>query len=110
MIKVAKWIAWISLGVMTVGLLNGFINGDFLVDGAALLANLWGIMSMIDLYVGFTWFSMWIVFRESNRYVAIIWVIAMMILGFFTGALYILFVLYTSKDSWPHVMMGKHSQ
>ena len=107
--KLAKLIAWVSLLAMTIGLVNGFINGDFLVDGAALLANPWGIMSMIDLYVGFTLFSMWIVYREKNPWIAVIWVIAMMVLGFFTGALYILIALYTSNHSWDKVFKGSRA-
>ncbi len=107
--KLAKIIAWISLVAMTIGLLNGFINGDFLADGATLLANPWGVMSMIDLYVGFTLFSLWIGYRETTWWVAALWIIAMMVLGFFTGALYWLVALYTSSESWQKVWMGKRA-
>jgi Ca2+/Na+ antiporter len=107
--KAAKVVAWICLVAMTAGLINGFVNGDFLVDGAALLANPWGVMSMIDLYVGFTLFSLWIIYRENQWWVAMIWVVAMMILGFFTGALYLLIALYSSQDSWNYVLLGKHA-
>ena len=51
---------------MTAALLNGFINGSFFEDGGLLLNNPWGIVSMVDLYVGFIIFAMWIFFREEN--------------------------------------------
>lgn len=105
--KLAKIIAWLSLVAMTIGLLNGFINGDFLADGAALLANPWGVMSMIDLYVGFTLFSVWIAYRETTWWVVLLWIVAMMVLGFFTGALYALIALYSSDNSWQKFWMGK---
>jgi hypothetical protein len=36
----------------------------------------------VDLYVGFVLFSGWIVYREKAWLPSVIWVIAMMILGF----------------------------
>ena len=35
-----------------------------------LISNPWGIVSLVDLYVGFTVFSMWIWFREADAIVA----------------------------------------
>lgn len=104
--KLGKTIAWLGLLFMTLGLINGFMNGDFFVDGGALLSNPWGVMSMIDLYVGFTLFSMWIYFREKSLIAKILWIVAMMILGFFTGALYILYAFYTSKGDWLNFYLG----
>ncbi len=106
-IKVAKVLTWIGLGAMTAGLVNGFVNGDFLKDGKTLLENPWGVMSMIDLYVGFSLFSMWIFFRERNLLKSILWTIAMMVLGFFTACVYILIALYDSKGSWDTFFKGK---
>jgi len=105
--KIFKIITWIGLLAMTYGLLNGFINGDFLNDGKELLANPWGVMSMIDLYVGFILFSMWIVYREKNWIKAIVWIVLMMVLGFFTGCLYVLIALYRSHGNWDFVWKGK---
>lgn len=106
--KSAKILTWIGLLLMTVGLVNGFLNGDFFEDGAKLLANPWGVMSMIDLYVGFALFSMWIAYREPNRLHAILWIVLMMVLGFFTGCLYVLIKLYTSERQWDIFFLGKH--
>jgi hypothetical protein len=104
--KVAKIVTWIGLIAMSFGLANGFINGDFMEDGKALLENPWGIMSMIDLYTGFTLFSLWFFHREKNVATAIIWTILMMVLGFFTACVYILLALYKSKDNWTAFFHG----
>lgn len=104
--KIPKIITWIALGAMTFGLINGFLNGDFLVDGKELLANPWGIMSMIDLYVGFILFSMWIFYREKNIGKSIVWTILMMTLGFFTACIYVLKALYKSKGNWDMFLKG----
>lgn len=104
--RAGKLIAWIGLVAMTLGLINGFINGDFFEDGTMLLNNPWGLMSLIDLYVGFALFSMWIAYREKSWFTSSVWIIAMMILGFFTGAIYVLYAFYTSKEDWLVFFLG----
>ena len=104
--KIAKVLAWLGLLAMTAVLANGFINGNFGQDGGELLANPWGIVSLVDLYAGFILFSIWIVFREKKPLVAILWVVLMMVLGFFTGSLYTLIALYRSKGDWLRFFLG----
>lgn len=104
--KIGKIITWIGLAAMTFGLVNGFMNGDFFKDGSELLSNPWGIMSMIDLYVGFTLFSMWIAFRENHLLNTIIWIVLMMVLGFFAGCLYVLIAFYGSNGDWLKFFLG----
>lgn len=105
--KIAKIIAWLGLIGMTLVLVNGFMNGNFSRDGAELLANPWGIVSFVDLYAGFALFSIWIGYREKSVLTAIIWIILMMVLGFFTGSLYVLIALYQSKGDWLKFFMGE---
>lgn len=108
--KVAKIIAWLGLFAMTAVLLNGFINGNFAEDGSALLANPWGLVSFIDLYVGFALFSVWIAFRETKVISAVLWILLMMVLGFFTGSLYMLIALYQSDGDWLTFFLGKRRE
>jgi len=108
--KLAKVIAWIALLAMTVALLNGFINGNFGQDGTELLANPWGVVSLVDLYAGFVLFSMWIAFREKSVWSAVIWILMMMVLGFFTGSLYVLVMLYRSQGDWLWFFLGARQE
>ena len=108
--KIAKIIAWLGLLAMTAVLLNGFINGNFGEDGGELLRNPWGIVSLVDLYVGFALFSIWIALREKNLLPKIIWIVLMMILGFFTGSLYVLIALYRSKGDWVTFLLGDRKE
>jgi hypothetical protein len=85
----------------------GFTVGNFVEDGREILANPWGIVSLVDLYVGFALFSIWIVYREKSLSRSIIWVVLMMVLGFFTGALYTLIALYTCENDWRRFWLGK---
>ncbi len=104
--QTAKIIAWLGLLAMIAVLLNGFVNGSFSEDGAKLLANPWGIVSVVDLYVGFILFSMWIAFREKNAASAVIWIILMMVFGFLTASVYILLALYRSNGDWLELFLG----
>ena len=80
--KIAKFISLAGLLAMTAVLIYGFTYGDFMAEGAVLLSMPWGIVSLVDLYVGFALFSCWIVFREKALLPSIIWVVLMMVLGF----------------------------
>jgi len=107
--KVAKLIALAGLLAMTAVLVYGFTVGNFSAEGARLLAMPWGIVSLVDLYVGFALFSCWIVFREKAWLPALIWVVLMMVLGFWAGALYTFIALQTSDGDWKRFWLGKHA-
>ena len=107
--KIAKVIALLGLLAMSVVLFYGFTIGDFSIDGAKIIANPWGIVSLVDLYVGFTLFSVWIVFREKSWLPSVIWVVLMMTLGFWAGALYTFIALQTSGGDWHKFWYGKRA-
>lgn len=107
--KTAKWIAGLGLLAMSAVLVYGFTVGDFSVDGGKILHNPWGIVSLVDLYTGFMLFSAWILYREKSILLGALWVVLMMVLGFFTASLYVLITLYQSKGDWKLFWMGKHA-
>ncbi|MBN1888333.1 MAG: DUF1475 family protein [Thermoflexales bacterium] len=105
--KIAKSIALAGLLAMTGILIYGFTVGDFFAEGSKLLAMPWGIVSLVDLYVGFALFSGWIAFREKALLPSVIWIILMMVLGFWAGALYTFIALQTSRGDWQRFWYGK---
>jgi hypothetical protein len=107
--KVAKGIALLGLLAMTLVLIYGFTVGNFAEEGKQLLAMPWGIVSLVDLYVGFILFSGWIVYREKSAARSVVWVILMMILGFWTASLYTLIALQTSDGDWRRLWLGRRS-
>jgi len=108
--KIAKAITLLGLVAMTGILIYGFTVGNFGNEGAKLLKMPWGIVSLVDLYVGFALFSGWIAYRERKVLPSFIWVILMMVLGFWTGALYTFIALQTSGGNWNRFWMGKRAQ
>jgi hypothetical protein len=104
--KIAKFVSALGIAAMTAVLIYGFTFGNFSSDGAKILSNPWGIVSMVDLYTGFILFSAWIVYREKSPIRAAIWVVLMMVLGFFTGSLYAFIALTQSNGDWKKFWMG----
>ena len=105
--KIAKAIALLGLLAMTAVLIYGFTVGDFATEGKQLLSMPWGIVSLVDLYVGFVLFSGWIVYREKSAVRSVVWVLLMMVLGFWTASLYSLIALQTSGGDWRRFWMGR---
>jgi len=108
-VKIAKAVALLGLLAMTAILIYGFTVGDFAAEGKQLLSMPWGIVSLVDLYVGFVLFSGWIVYREKSAVRSVVWVILMMILGFWTASLYALIALQASGGDWRRFWMGQRS-
>ena len=105
--KIAKVVALLGLLAMTGILIYAFTTGNFTQEGNVLLSMPWGIVSLVDLYVGFILFSGWIVYREKSLARSIAWVVLMMVLGFFTASLYTLVALQTSGGDWKRFWMGR---
>ena len=107
--KTAKIISILGILAMTAVLIYGFTVGDFASEGSQLAAMPWGIVSLVDLYTGFTLFSMWIIYREKSLPIAILWTVAMLTLGFFAGSLYTFIALQTSGEDWRKFWLGKNA-
>ena len=107
--KSAKLLSFAGILAMTTVLIYGFTAGNFRTDGAALLQNPWGIVSMVDLYTGFALFSGWIVYREKSFLRSLVWVALMMVLGFFTASLYAFMALNASGGDWKKFWMGQRA-
>lgn len=67
-------------------------TGDIAREGAWLLANPWGRVSLVDLYVGFALAGVLIASREPARR-AIPWILAVLLLGNLATSLYVLLAL-----------------
>jgi hypothetical protein len=91
---------------MSAALVYGFTIGDFFADGALIVANPWGIVSLVDLYTGFALFGAWIYYREANKLIALVWIAILMVLGFWLASLYVLIELYKSNGNYSKFFLG----
>ena len=104
--KIAKAVAVLGVLAMASVLIYGFTVGDFGREGRVLLSMPWGIVSLVDVYIGFILFSGWIVYREKSIVRSIVWITLVMILGNFTASLYVLIALLASRGDWGRFWMG----
>lgn len=105
--RTAKILALAGTLIMFFTLIYGFVIGEFFKEGGVLMSMAWGKVSLIDVYIGFFLFSGWVLFREQNRIVAVIWIVIFMILGNFATCLYTTIALYKSKNDWKIFWLGK---
>lgn len=108
--KPVRVLAVIGLLAMTGVILYAFGFGDFASEGAWIISHPWGIVSLVDLYVGFALFSAWIIYRERSPLKAAVWVVLMIVLGNWTAALYVLLALNSSGGDWKKFWMGRRAE
>ena len=108
--KIAKAIALLGAIAQGVVLIYGFTKGDLTTEGAFFTQNPWGIVSLVDVYVGFMFFIAWIFYREKTLLASIFWAIAILILGNFPAGVYAFIALEKSENDWKKFFMGKHAQ
>ncbi len=106
----AKSISILGVIAMGAALLYGFTVGNFSTEGRQLLSMPWGIVSLVDLYVGFALFACWIWHRETSAARAMVWIALLMTLGFLIGSLYVLLALFASKGDWTYFWQGVPSR
>jgi len=107
--RLARTVTGIGAAGMAAVLIYAFTRGDFSQEGARLLSMPWGIVSLVDLYVGFTLFSGWILFREASSVRAVIWIVFVVVFGFLTASVYAFLALRSSGGDWTRFWLGKHA-
>ena len=82
-------IAAFALMIMLAALTYGFVYGDFSNEGNRLINMPWGIVTLIDVYIGLLFFSAWVGWRETNTVKRLFWIISFMCLGNLATAVYL---------------------
>ena len=70
-------------------LLYAAAAGDLAAEGAHLLALAWGQATLIEVYVGFGLFAVWIWRREPRAWVAGAWIVALCLMGNLVAGCYV---------------------
>ena len=68
----------------------------------------WGVVSLVDLYAGFTLFGIWIAYKESLLK-TFFWVIGLVVLGNLTTAVYVIYSINKSKGDMKVFFLGDRS-
>ena len=98
-----------GLFITAVSVIHALAYGDFSNEGSVLTSMPWGIVSLIDLYVGLVLISLWAYSRETNKLTAVIWMVLIIGLGNMISCLYLLKAVYESQGSNTRFWLGKES-
>jgi O-antigen/teichoic acid export membrane protein len=99
-------LAFGAAALMIAVLTNAFVNGNFTQEGTLLFTLSWGKVSLIDLYIGFLFFGIWIYIREQNIWRFLLWFIPLLFIGNLVSAIYLIYAVYKSKREIKHLILG----
>ena len=92
--------------VMAGALAYGATVGDLWAEGGALVDMPWGLVSLIEIYVGLTLFACWVVWREASRVKAATWLVAAALGGNIVSCVYVLIALRGAHGDAEAFWMG----
>lgn len=79
-----------GVSAMALAIAYGMIYGDFREEGGVLIRMPWGLVTLVDVYVGLLLFSAWVLRRERNGLVAGAWITAFIATGNLATCCYVL--------------------
>ena len=85
-VKISGLLLIILLGCLAYALRAG----DIATSGPVLFGSPWGIMTLVDLYVGFILFALFIISQETERRIAALWIAALLVLGNIVACIYLM--------------------
>ena len=100
-------IAGLSLTVMLAALSYGFFYGDFSKEGSMLISMPWGIITIIDVYIGVLFFSAWMCWREKGYVRRLLWLISFISLGNLATSIYIVKALGQARGDINLFLSGE---
>lgn len=102
--KTIRGVATVAVAVMVVAIGWAFVTGDFGEEGGVILGLPWGVVSIIDVYVGAVLVLAWIRWRDGTA-AALAWLVVLFVLGNLGSALYVAWRAWTSPDV-PTMLLG----
>lgn len=101
-----KIVSIVAVMIMCLALAYGFTSGDLASEGAVLTGMPWGVVTLIDFYIGILLFSTWVCFRETNPLVMVLWIIAFVFTGNLATAVYLLQAVIRARGDTHKLMYG----
>jgi hypothetical protein len=92
--------------VMAGALAYGAAAGDLWAEGGALVDMPWGLVTLVEVYVGLTLFACWVLWREASRLEAAAWLVAAALGGNIVSCAYVLLALRRSRGDAEAFWMG----
>ena len=104
-LTIVRIAASVLTGVMAVVIGWAMATGSIGEEGSVLLDLPWGVVSLVDVYVGVALIFGWALLRERSPLVALAWLPVFVILGHGGTALYVAVSAFRA-DSIDELLMG----
>ena len=75
----------------------GIVEADIITEGNLMLSIFWGKFTFIDIYMAFVVFYIWVLLREKNWWMRVLWFMLIMAGGSMSICLYLFIALSTSN-------------
>ena len=109
----APSVAWLVVGavaaVMTGALAWGVAVGDLPIEAGALVSMPWGVVSLVEVYVGMSLFACWVFRREASPLRAGGWMLAAVVAGNVVSCVYVLLALKAADGDAQRFWMGSRT-
>ncbi|MGI9334298.1 MAG: DUF1475 family protein [Gammaproteobacteria bacterium] len=94
---------------MAAALAWGAVAGDLMAEGRALLRMPWGLVSLVEIYVGVALFGCWVYWREASAVRAGAWMVAVILAGNIVSCVYVVLALRTARGEAIRFWLGAHA-
>ena len=101
---------WLSVSaatvVMALALIWGVTKGDLWTEGGAILDMPWGLVSLVEIYVGMALFGCWVFWRETSLLRSAAWMVAVALIGNLVSCVYVLLALRAARGDVMRFWLG----
>ncbi len=91
---------------MACALAWGVLYGDLTAEGGALLRMPWGLVSLVEIYIGLTLFGCWVFWREASAARASAWMLAAVLIGNIVSCIYVLLAMRAARGDVSKFWLG----
>ena len=88
------------------------LSENILQVDPTVLANRWFQATLVDAYLGFGTFYIWVAYRESSLLARVVWLLLILLLGNLAMSAYVvirLATLPTGADTWNLLLRPEHA-
>lgn len=89
--------------------IHAMIYGSLLREGPILVDMPWGLVSLVDIYLGLILFSFWVLWREKLSLTGFCWTVSIISLGNMLSCVYILKACREAQGNMMVFWLGRNS-
>jgi len=106
-LPVIRAVAAFGTAAMVSAIVGAFSVASLPFDGAAIIALVWGRVTLVDIYLAFLFGWLWIAWRERSPLRAVAWGAATVVTGSLALFLYLLGASLRARTS-TELLLGPH--